>query len=230
MKFHKLLYGACLLFLGASLSSAESTGKTIQFRALALEKNLNAELYYKDGSDYILLPLSHYRPSTQSTAACDDTGKLLLFEKLETEGGKVVFQQKVKVAVPNLSKQVLLLAGNHDDKTRVIAVEDNLSGDDKDWLFINTTKSPMAFQIGDANKPFPLPPWQSVPKRVQVDSGKGAAIRVAAFQKEEWKRVYSTYWPIYDGQRALVICVTRGNKTQVLNFFDVAQPGVTADR
>lgn len=217
----------CLLLLGLQDVSAQSTGDAnIRFRSLAMSAGIEAELYFSNGSQYELLPLSHYRPSRVQTAKRDKDGNLLLFEKVTNDDGAVQYVPKRRVAIPKGSRQVLLIVAELDGRIGVSASNDNLSNNDKDWLFINTTQAPIALQLGENNKPISLPAGGSVSQQVNVETGRGAAVRVAAFEEDSWKKVYSTFWPIYEGQRSLVICVQDGKKIRVRNFFEsVTTPG-----
>lgn len=227
MRISQIFLCFCLLLLGLRDVAAQSPGDAnIRFRTLAMSAGIEAELYFSNGSQYELLPLSHYRPSRVHTAKRDNDGNLLLFEKVMGEDDVVKYVPTRRVAIPKGSRQVLLLVAELDGRIGISASNDNISNNDKDWLFINTTQAPIALQLGDGNKPISLPAGESVSQQVNVETGKGAAVRVAAYEEDGWKRIYSTFWPIYEGQRSLVICVQDGKKIRVRNFFEsVTTPG-----
>lgn len=215
-------------FLLASLVVAQTPSAPVQpeipvikFRSLALEKTIKRELYYNDGSDYESLQLSHYRPSLTRKGRLDNSGNLLIFNKSVNAEGVEVYNVANRVAIPSNSRRVLLLSIEQDNTVIFKAVDDNLSANDREWLFINASRTQLALQLGEGNSPFSLPPSQAVPYEVQVQPGTGSQIQVAAFDKDDgWKKIYSTYWPIYEKQRGLVICIEINGKIVVKRFFD----------
>lgn len=213
----------CLITLGLNLHicmGQTQKVQTIDFRALAMTSGIETQLYYMNGESFEGLTATHYRPSARKTAHCDEEGRLILFEKVINPEGIETYIVKRRVGIPNESRQVLLLLAQSKDSLGIVAVHDNLSTNDKDWLFINLTPSPLLIQLGKENEPFRVSSGQALSYQVKLDTGRGAAVLIAALMEEKWKRVYSTFWPVEHGQRALVICVPDGKKVGVRKFYD----------
>lgn len=213
--FPSSFFFSFILLIQTSLSGQVSGNSDIRFRTLAMESGLEGELYFKNGSNFKLLPLPNSRPSESGVADRDSNGSLLLFKELQNDEGEIEYIPDVSVSIPKGSRQVLILAAKQNDKINAIAVNDNLNANERDWLMINVTDVPLALQLGHGEKPVPIPPGQSVFYEAKVKTGSGAAVKVAAYKEEGWKRVYSTFWPIYEGQRGLIICIQDGDSIRV---------------
>ena len=196
----------------------------INFRTLALSAGIDLELYFNSGSDFKQLSASHYRPSSVEKAKLNEDQNLSLYKKIQNEDGVVEFVFEKQIKIPAESEQVLLIIAETSGRVGVFAASDNLSKDHREWLFVNTTRTQLAFQLGDGSNPISLPPGDSVRYLVDVEAGRGAAIRIAAYKEKGWDRVYSTYWPIYEDQRSLVICLQDGERIRVRNFFESVLP------
>ena len=202
---------------------------TVNFRTLALEAGVEADLYYRFEEEFEPFTFSHYRPSVLQTGRCDREGNLILFEKFTTAEGGDQYRLFRKVRIPKDSETALILVMQKKDDLILSAIQDNLSEDDKDWLFMNITPSPLIIQLGNEGKPFTVSPGQTLPYRIDFQPGKGVPVRIVRRSEEQWERVYSTFWPIYEGQRTLVICVQNGDRIVVRNFFESVIPVETEE-
>ncbi|HAV13082.1 MAG TPA: hypothetical protein DCX06_06270 [Opitutae bacterium] len=226
MKLKKYLFcllSSTALTLAAHSQSAEPSGGAsgeIRLRTLGLSNMAETKIYYQTGGSFEVLPITYFRPSASFTASISEDGALPLFTRdIDSEGG-YLYNVHSSVSFPADSRQIIVFASSNGEQVGFRAVADNLSSNARDWLYINTTQTPIAVQLGEANKPVALPPGQSVAHKAEVQEGSGAAIRVAVYEESGWKRIYSRFWPIYENQRSMVIFVEQAGKIRVYNLFD----------
>lgn len=223
MTNHKYLCIFFLLFCSSfSLfgQKEEQEPAKIEFRTLALDSGLKEKLFFRNEDGYEELSISHYRPSQKQKAMLTLDGKLPFFKKVTNPETGIEYVVTHQVAIPTGSKKFLLLAANLGDRIGFNAIQDNLGSDNDDWLLINASRLPVLIQVGKQNEPIPVSPGRSVFHRVDIESGTGAVIKVAAKEKSGWNRTYSTVWPIYEGQRMLVIFIENNETVEVRNFFE----------
>lgn len=216
------------LLIGTPLRAREDLPSTVSLRTLALAPDMETDLFIRSEDAYEPLGFSHYQPS-KALLALTASGRavLPLYRQVPAESGETVYAKAREVRLPEGASQVILLGTRNGEGVALVAVKDNLGADERDWLLVNATRRPIAFQLGSDTKPRPIPPGEAVFYRVEVPSGKGAAVRVAAFMDEGWERFYSTFWPVYEGQRGLIIFVPDGERVRLSNFFETvaeAQP------
>jgi hypothetical protein len=213
-----LLFLLILLF-GFQSASAQGEAK-IDFRTLGLTRGISSNLFFHNGRAFEELPLAYFRPSREMSGALGEEGQLGLFTKETNEEDEEVFVPYTQIPIPGGSVQILILATHNGNGVSVYAVDDNLSSNDKDWLYINASTTPVAVQLGDGNEPFGVAPGESTFHRANVTSGQGAAIRVAVYKENGWERVYSRFLPIYEGQRSMIIFLQQNGRVTVHNFFE----------
>lgn len=209
--------------IGMSSVFAEqiSDANTIKIRVLALDKHIDQKFYFFDGNDYFSPRFSQQGPSIKAfPVTVFDDWQLPIYKKKETDEGEVYYQVYLRIVLPAGSKQVLIISSKLDNVVSMVAVEDNFSQNDRDWLLINTTAVPLAFRMGNESRPLPLPPNESVPFQIEVEAGKGAVVRIAAYNDPGWKLIYSTFWPVYEGQRGLIVFMQSGERVVVRNFYE----------
>jgi hypothetical protein len=196
--------------------------QTVRFRTLVLEDATSKQLFFHERNEYTELPLRVMRPSDSYVARLLADGSLPLFERFQGEDGVFEYRLHKRINLPQNSKQVLILAAGSGDDLAFKAISDNLSSSDRDWLYINTSKAMLAVQLGEKNKPVGIKPGASVFHQTNVEYGRGAPVRVAMRENGEWKRVYSRFWPIREGQRMMIIFMERDGELTVHRFSDDA--------
>lgn len=211
---------ALIFTLQICLAQSEEEVPTLDFRTLGLTRGISSDLFYATRDGFEKLPLSYFRPSSGKTARLAEDGSLPLFREVTDPEEGITYIPHTRVRIPEGSKQILILGAGTDDGLKLNAVKDNISSSNQDWLLINVSPTPMAIQLGDEDQPIRVAPGASVIHQVDLESGKGAAIQVAAFKENNWERVYSRFWPIYDGQRCMVIFLELNGEIKVYNFFE----------
>lgn len=196
------------ILLASLLSPAASRGTgSIVVRAFSVSSTDNTILSFWDGESFVSLRSSHVQPSPGVKVAKANPLPVFIDPALGPEGEKP--EPAARVPLPEDASHVLLLhMGNNNG---FIAVEDDIHrADANDWLFMNFTPSPIAFQVGEKNEPILIPPRSRFSRRVEVDSTRGAPVMAAARVEGEIRTFYSTFWPVRLDRRNLVLFVPVG--------------------
>lgn len=212
MKFnplpHPVRHFACFLFLGALIHpGASSRAESLVVRAFSIFSADNAQLSFWDGEGFVTLRSSHVQPSPAVEVAMANPLPVFIDPALGPEGEMP--EPAAWVDLPEDVRHVLLLQlGNNNG---FIAMEDNIhQADASDWLFMNFTPSPIAFQVGADNEPILIPPRARFAQRMEIDPSRGAPVMAAARVEGEVRTFYSTYWPVRADRRNLVLFVPAG--------------------
>ncbi len=205
---HFVITPLALLFsVGITFSQAEK----IHFRTLALAESEFPELWVYDSAKPAAISFPASQPS--SPVKADRPGPLRIFKRPLDDQGKPEDAAPALVNLPT-SSSILLLGWMTGEKPGFLAIEDPfLTMKNDDWLFINTTGVPLAIQIGETAKPVPIKANSHQNLKITAPSGTGAAVIIATQQADgTWKSVYSSYWPIYDDKRGLVVAAQKGER------------------
>lgn len=191
----------------------------LALRALALGPLGEEQLWLKDGEAYVPLEFSNFQPSAAQGANL--ASPLPVFRGPLDPQGKPSSSKPFSVAIPANATRVLLLAWPTAEGTGFQAVPDNFSAaGPADWLLVNTTRHPLVFQLGAEARPLRIQAAQHVVHRVTTTLGEGAAVKVAMPDEDQWKVIYSTYWPVDARQRSIVLFVDDGRKIRVKLILD----------
>jgi hypothetical protein len=116
----------------------------------------------------------------------------------------------------------LLLGWVDGGKPAFLAIEDAFATmKSDDWLVINPSKKDLAIQIGADTKTIPIKANSHKAIKNTAPSGTGAAVTIAANQPDgKWKVIYTSFWPIYDNQRGLIVVVQKGERLNVNYISD----------
>jgi hypothetical protein len=213
-----------LLILIACATAGRAQERTLEVRTLAMTSGDMPELLLRTAGEPAILEWSHRQPGQGLTVL--HANPLPLYRREVNEDGKEKLVAVTKVALPANVRGVLLLGWTSDGKTRCVAIDDHLAtAQFNDWLLINAATRPVAFGVGDTNKPAIVKPGDSVRYRVPAQRGKGATVRAQLpVEGGRAKTFYSTFWPIYPDKRALVIFVDDGDKVRVKRISDKLLP------
>jgi hypothetical protein len=210
-----------------SVNLASSQEQKINFRTLALIESKFPELWVLESAKAVPITIPDAQPSTPFKA--DRTSPFGIYKGPLDDKGKPLDTTPTLVSLP-ASSSILLLGWMNGEKPGFLAIEDPFSTMKKDdWLVINSSKSQLAIQIGETAKPVEVNANGHQTIKSNAPSGTGAAVTIAAKQADgSWKAVYSSYWPIYDDKRGLVLVVQNGAHFNVNYITDQIAPPPTA--
>ncbi len=196
-----------------------SQQEKLAFRTLALSPSKFPELWVSEAGKPIPITFSSAQPSLPFNA--DRLSPLPIFKGPLDDKGKPSDPAPSQVSLP-AGSSVLLLGWMDGAKPGFLAIEDPFATmKSDDWLVINPSKSEIAIQIGANVQPIPIKANSHKAIKNTAPSGTGAAVTVAAKQPDgSWKAIYTSFWPIYDNQRGLVVVVQRGERLSVSYISD----------
>jgi hypothetical protein len=196
-----------------------SQGEKLAFRTLALAQAKYPELWVVESGKPLAITFSSTQPSLPFKA--DRISPLPIFKGPLDAKGKPSDTTPSLVPLPT-SSSILLLAWMQGDKPSFLAIEDPFATMKKDdWLVINPTKNELGIQIGATAKPIPVKANSNQAIKNTAPVGTGAAVTIASKQADgTWKAIYTSYWPIYDNMRGLVVVVQNGERLNVNYIAD----------
>jgi hypothetical protein len=213
----RLIIIKVVLLLSTGLAFGQ--GQKLAFRTLALGNSKLPELWAMESGKPLPIKFSSNQPSVPFKA--DRTSPFKIFKGPLNENGKPSDPVPSLVPIPATSS-ILLLGWVDDGKPAFLAIEDSFATmKSDDWLVINPSQSELAIQIGAGTPTIPVKANSHKAIKTSAPSGTGAAVTVAAKQTDgEWKVVYTSFWPIYDNQRGLVVVVQKGKRLNVSYISD----------
>lgn len=201
------------------ISTLPVLAQTIEVRTLALRSGEMPEVHLKGEKDYQALRFSSVQPAEAVRALA--ANPLPLFVRGMDEKGKPSFVISGQVKLPADAKGILLLGWIEGKEPRYIAIKDDFAAARfNDWLLINASSKPVALKVGDIAKPLLLKPGVAATHRIDAPAGQGAAVIAQAPVDGESKVFYSTYWPVQNGKRAVVLFVDDGRGIAVKRIMD----------
>ncbi len=218
----RIIIASLALLVSAGLASSQT--EKLSFRTLALAKAEFPELWIPAAGKSIPLAFSTSQPS--AALKVDKTSPLKVFKGPLDEKGKPTDTAPTLVELPAAVSSILLLGWMEDGNPGFLAVADPFAtAKNDDWLVINHTKKPLTLQIGAAATPAPIEANSQLAVRCTAPVGAGAATTVAAKQDDgTMKTVYSSYLPIYEDKRGLILVVQKGERLTVNYIADQIAP------
>lgn len=208
-----------LLVLGLLPAAAQQ----VEVRALALTPGDFPDVYVQGKDGFAPLAFSKIQPSAPLKAKA--SGFLPVYKRSAAGEGDKAYKIASRVKLPGDVDGILLLGMANGDKVRFVAVKDDIkSAGSRDWVMINASSKPVAFQVGKNSKPMRINPGETKLERVQVDDEKGASVVAHAPFDDKLKKFYSTYWPIRADRRSMVLFVDDGRKIRVKRIADQLAP------
>lgn len=205
---------AFLLLAAVSVSAAP-----VKIRALALGSGEFPECFVKEGSKFVPIRFSKTQPSPMVKATL--VSPLPIFIPTPDGEGDAEYSVAAKATLPAGAESVLLLGTMSGKEVKLVALKDDiLSAGSKDWMLVNATTKPIAFQAGDDESPVLIKPGSSESHRITAEDGKGTAVSAQAKFGEKVKTIYSTYWPVFPDKRSLVLFVEIDGKIKVKRISD----------
>jgi hypothetical protein len=196
-----------------------SQNEKTTLRTLALFESEFPDLWAIESGKAVPLAFSSAQPSIAIKA--DKTNPFGIYKGTLDEKGKPTETTLTLVKLPT-SSSILLLGWMEGGNPGFLAIEDPFTTmRHDDWLVINSTKAPLAIQIGETARPLSVKAKSHQVIKSTASSGTGAAVTIASQQLDgKWKAVYSSYWPIYSDKRGLVVVVQNGTRFNVNYITD----------
>lgn len=212
----RLLIPLCLLLGLIAPISAEDAKVTI--RTLAINATTFPELWAMGSGDAVPLVFSATQPSLP--LRLDRVAPFTVYSGALDAKKKPTDASPTLIPLPDASS-VLLLGWMREGKPRFLPIPDPFGTAKKDdWLLINSTSTPVAVQIGADSKPVIIKASAHQALRITAPSDGGVAVTFASNKDGEWRKFYSTYWPIHSDKRCLILLVQDETRIQVKQIFD----------
>lgn len=213
----------CLLpaVIASLVCGVPAFAQKISVRTMALTSADMPELYLKTEGDEPLTPVAwpSRQPSKPIVALRD--GALPLYRCETDDKGKASLKVAHRVKVPADAGEILLLGWSDGDEIRLHALKDDFMGADfNDWLLINFSSKVIAFRIGEGSLPIKLQSGDSRIYRIAVPRNKGATALGQAMIRGEARTFYSTFVPVKDGQRTIMLFADDGEKIRTKRIID----------
>ena len=216
----RFLIPLCLILGHATLAAqpAEITLRTLAMNATPLPE----KLWTVDGSDAVSLGFSTVQPS--ETVNVRRLSPMPIYQGPLDEKGKPLDAAPTLVKLPANASAILLLGWMNRDKPAFLPIPDPFATAKRDdWMIINATPTEIALKIGADAKPFLIKGNSHQPIRVGVPADQGAAVTIATRKGEDWRTFYSTYWPIYQDKRCIILFTAGEERIQVKQIFEELQ-------
>jgi hypothetical protein len=182
------------------------------------------EVYLKGPDEYVALEFSAVQPAAAIRAVA--VNPLPLYTSEMNDKGQQAFVAGHKVKIPAGSGGILLLGWTDGGQSRYVAIKDNFgSARYNDWLLINAASRPVAFMVGENAKAVVVKPGTSTTHRISARKGEGAAVLAQAPFDGEARTFFSTYWPVYDNRRSVVLFIDDGERIRVKRISDKVTAG-----
>jgi hypothetical protein len=208
----------CLLLSGIATLTAQPAKVTL--RTLAMNDTpLPDQLWALDSSGAVSLSFSSVQPS--DPIRLQRLSPMPIYQGPLDEKSKPTDPAPTLVRLPANASAVLLLGWMNQDKPLFLPIPDPFATAKRnDWLVINATPTEIALKIGAEAKPFLIKGNSHQPIRINANANEGAAVTIATRESEEWKTFYSTYWPIHEDKRCLILFTPGEDRIQVKQIFE----------
>ena len=201
-------------------------GQELNLRTLALKKGEMPEIFVKAAKkDEIAHKLDWPARQPSELVKVPAAGSIAMLTREVDGEGAETFKAAQQVEVPAGANGVLLLGWKEGDNTRIVALKDEFVGARfNDWLLVNSTAKPIAFRAGEGSKTLVVRPGSSETYKLDGNAERGAEVLVQTPEDGEAKTIYSTYWPVREGRRAIVLFIDDGKKIRVKRISDHLLP------
>ena len=207
---------ASLILLAGMVSASD---ETLALRTLALRADEMPELFIHTGKEYLPLRFSAVQPSETVKALA--ANPLTLYRAGVDANGKSGFVIAHRVKLPDQATGILLLGWRQGEDPGFVAIKDEFAkAGYNDWLLINASSQPVAFQPGETATPLLLKPGASTTHRIGAAKGEGIAVTAQAPIKGKARTFFSTFWPVYADKRSVVVFVDDGARILVKRISD----------
>jgi hypothetical protein len=216
-------------FVALSLIAATHCGAQtkVNLRTLALQSGEMPEWYVEavqeksaGKTELTELAWSSKQPSASITVTVEE--QLFIYSKAVDERGNEAPRLVRRVTLPEGASEVLLVALIADDsRIGLRAVTDTfMEAGFNDWMVINLARQGVALRFGKDSKPIIVNPGGIEKYTIPAESGTGIQLLAKAQLHGELKTIYSTYWPVFGGQRSIVIFFNLGDRIRARRVID----------
>jgi hypothetical protein len=215
----RLLILFCLVLAAHATLSAQSAKVTL--RTLAMNATpLPDDLWTLGDSDAVALSFSTVQPS--EPFRIKRLSPMPVYQGKRAEKGKPTDADPSLIRLPENASAVLLLGWiNSQNTPQFLAIPDPFATAKRDdWMIINASPTEIALKIGANAKPFLIKPSSHQAIRITAPANEGAAVTIATRVGEEWQTFYSTYWPVYEDKRCIILFTPGEDRIQVKQIFE----------
>ncbi|MCC5849078.1 MAG: hypothetical protein JJU29_13410 [Verrucomicrobia bacterium] len=196
-----------LILLTGVFAPLQAAEETVSVRAFTLSGSESPVLSLWNGETFQTVRASNVQPSPAYQVAMANPLPVYLDPQPGPEGEPP--QPAAMVPLPEGATHILLLVTGNENQ--IVAMTDDLhAADARDWLFFNLTASTIAFQIGEDTEPILIEPRSRFSRRMDAGSVRSQPVMAAARIQGEVQTFYSTFWPIRDDRRTMVMFVPAG--------------------
>lgn len=217
------LSAAAIFFCCVTSVLPAGAQQKVSVRMMALTEIETEPLFLAVEGDEKWIPVewSRRQPSAPAVTFTQD-GVLPLFSEESDPDAKAGYKVSHRIKVPSGAKEILLFAWMADGKLQLQPVDDDFLGKNhKRWLLINFSGKEIAFRVGEKSKPILLKSKASTLYTINVEENQPASILgQARIRGTEPKLFYSSYFPVKEGRRTIVIFTDDGDKIRTKLIAD----------
>ncbi|MES2660019.1 MAG: hypothetical protein V4689_15465 [Verrucomicrobiota bacterium] len=202
-------------------------GEKFSLRTLALTPGEFPQVWTMDSSKPVLLEFSSSQPSEPLRLGRTNPFPIYLSEP--GDKGQSADKSPAMLKLPE-GPGILLLGLMDQEKPRFLPIADTaFAGKFNDWFVINVSAKQVAIQVGTAVAPVVIEPGARMPLKINQPSGEGAPVTMASKEEKEWRKFFSTYWPVHADKRCLVVIVPNGERIEARLIFEELERAVPKD-
>ncbi|WFB34778.1 hypothetical protein P3T73_11465 [Kiritimatiellota bacterium B12222] len=224
-RFKKLLglLPFSILIFGPLFAQNAEEPATLHLRVLMFNHGGPEHIYTYGVDELETIRLSSVQPSPPVEVKANNP--LPLYYTAPDPESETVPRPHAGVKIPAGIQHVLILGKVQNDKVSWVAIPDNLPlADSRDWQMINASPVPIVIRIGEESEAILLKPGSQKVYKLNVKPGEGAAVTAARWVDGEPEIFYSTYWPVKENQRGLVLFLSEGGGVQVKRISERLPP------
>ncbi len=216
MKYPPLIMLFASVFLAASGVAQQSM---ISVRPMALQAGEMPEIHLMGENGRQPVTFSAAQPGEPILART--ATPLPLYESRTDPEGNREWVVSQRVRIPAGAREILLLGWPSGDGARYIAIADDFSqARFNDWLLINASSRSVAFAAGEEARPVVVRPGNSDTHRFNLRENEGVAVRAYTPVNDEPTVFYSTYWPVRQDRRSVILFADDGERILVRRIAD----------
>lgn len=202
------------------LTSLTAQEPTLKVRCFKLSGEKYSKVYLLNKGEIIPVQTSTVAPSRVATVTYQNPLPIFL-TPTPPEGEEFPIPAD-RISLPEGVSEILIFIRETPNDYSFGAMEDVLfDSDPRDWLFINTTSSEIAFNLGHENKkPLIIKPRSTASHRVSEKQEGMLFVQAAANTAGDLRKIYSTDWPVREGRRVIAMITAEGERIRIRPIFE----------